>query len=197
MGGTRAFLGRAAVLTIRRFSFSTLGLALHVGASAGPTLIILGETFDFEVFGYGEEGVELLLGDVDFAVVHEVQDVAEIFVADPSEVDEGVGVGEGRAHRLAQECVSEEGRAGRKDDLVGLEGVVGIIVDGEADVEEVLLVAELLEGARNVGLEVVPPKAELVVGGHDDRLELRWGQGAKIDVEVLPGSRGSGDRSRG
>ena len=57
--------------------------------------------------------------------------------------------------------IPEERTASREDDLVSLH--LGIIT-GESDIKEVLLLAEFSESDADVGLEVVPPQAELLRG---------------------------------
>jgi len=57
--------------------------------------------------------------------------------------------------------VPEEGGASGEDDFVRLH--LGIIT-GESDIKEVLLLAEFSERDADVGLEVVPPQAELLRG---------------------------------
>ena len=54
----------------------------------------------------------------------------------------------------------EVGRAGGEDHLVGL---AGLSVARQGDVGEGLFVPEVLERRDHVGLEVVPPKAELLL----------------------------------
>ena len=57
--------------------------------------------------------------------------------------------------------IPEERTASREDDFVSLH--LGIIT-GESDIKEVLLLAEFSESDADVGLEVVPPQAELLRG---------------------------------
>ena len=57
--------------------------------------------------------------------------------------------------------VTKGNGASREDDFVCLD--LGIIT-GESDIEEVFLLAEFSEGDADVGLEVVPPQAELFRG---------------------------------
>ena len=61
---------------------------------------------------------------------------------------------------LLNDADLEVGRAGREDHLVRL---AGLSVTGERDIGEGLLVAEVLERRDHVGLEVVPPQAELLL----------------------------------
>jgi hypothetical protein len=73
-----------------------------------------------KLFGDGEEGVEVVLSDVDLTVVHEVEDAEEVVVGDTPQVDERVRVSV--CSRLLPKHLFEEVGAGAQDDLVGLEG---------------------------------------------------------------------------
>jgi len=42
-------------------------------------------------------------------------------------------------------------------------GLQLLIIAGKSDIEEILVFAELTERAADVGLEVIPPKAELLL----------------------------------
>ena len=90
-----------------------------------------------EIFGDCQERIQLLLGNVHLTVVHEVEDCGEIAELHAFQVQEGVGVG------VASEHASEEGRAGREDDFVGLDL---LIIAGQGHVEEVLVIPKLAEG---------------------------------------------------
>ena len=57
--------------------------------------------------------------------------------------------------------VPKEGGASGEDDFVRLH--LGIIT-GEGDIKEVLLLTEFSESNADVGLEVIPPQAELLRG---------------------------------
>ena len=86
--------------------------------TAGPLLLlraILGQTLHFELLGYLEEVVEVLLGDVDLAMVHEGDDGLKVSVGDALEIQERVSVG-----ILLEDC-SEERRAGGQDQFVCLD----------------------------------------------------------------------------
>ena len=54
----------------------------------------------------------------------------------------------------------EEGGAGSEDDPVGLELLLSA---HQGDINEVSVLPEVPEGAADVGLEVVPPEAELLL----------------------------------
>ena len=83
------------------------------------------------------------------------------------------------AHGLLGEDVPEELAAGGEDDLVRAQVVrVGlVVVGGEGAVEELAVVPDPGEGPGHVGLEVVPPEAELLRGAHVEVVEgglLNW-----------------------
>ena len=52
-------------------------------------------------------------------------------------------------------------RAGGEDDLVGLNL---LSVTGDGHVHEVIFVPQVLESALDALLEIIPPKAELLIG---------------------------------
>ena len=62
---------------------------------------------------------------------------------------------------VASEDGSEEGRARREDDFVGLDL---LIITGQSHIEEVFVVPQFTERCGDVGFKVVPPKAELFRG---------------------------------
>ena len=119
----------------------------------GATGVTLSQAFHLEVFSHGQEGVELLLSHIDLAVVHEVENCGEVVECHTLEVEERVGVG------IVPEDCSEEWRAGREDDLVGLDLA---ITDRQGAVEEVFLLPDFAESDADVALKVIPPKAELL-----------------------------------
>ena len=79
----------------------------------------MSESFNSKVFSYRQEAVQLLLGNVDLAHVHEVEHTQQLLVLNPLEVQEGVLVG------VTSEHVSEERGTGRQNNLVGLD--LGVI----------------------------------------------------------------------
>jgi len=85
------------------------------------------QAFHFESFRRLEEGWELILGNVDFSSVHELEDGGEVLEGDILENNDGVL---GRV--LLQEGL-EVGRARRQDHFVGL---AGLAVAGQRDVCE-------------------------------------------------------------
>ena len=52
----------------------------------------LGETLHLELLGHAEEGAEVLLGDVDLAPVHEVQQRDQVLVSHPLQEEKRVMV---------------------------------------------------------------------------------------------------------
>ena len=52
----------------------------------------LGQTLDLELLGHAEEGAEVLLGDVDLAPVHEVQQGHQVLVSHPLQEEKRVMV---------------------------------------------------------------------------------------------------------
>ena len=72
------------------------------------------------------------------------------------------------AHGLFGEDVPKELAAGGEDDLVRSEVVrVGlVIIGGEGAVKELAVVPYASKGPGHIGLEVVPPEAELLRGAH-------------------------------
>ena len=128
------------------------------GRLAAASLIALSETLDLELLCHGEEGVELFLGHVHLAVVHEVEDGQEVGVLHPPQVEEGVGVG------VPLQNGPEEGRAGREDHLVGLDL---LIVTCQGHIEEVFVFSQLSESSANICLEVVPPQTKLFTSHFD------------------------------
>ena len=60
---------------------------------------------------------------------------------------------------------SEEGRASRKDDFVGLHLTVTY---RQGDIKEVFLFPDFSEGDADVALKVIPAKTELLARSHCD-----------------------------
>ena len=95
------------------------------------------------------------LSHIHLSLVHEVEYREQLLVFDALEVEEGMLV------RIPTKDVPEERTASREDDFVSLH--LGIIT-GEGDIKEVLLLTEFSESNADVGLEVIPPQAELLRG---------------------------------
>ena len=76
---------------------------------------VLSESLHLEFFCHRQEGVELLLGNVDFSMVHEVEHRLQFTEPNTLEVEERVLVW------ILSEDGSEERRAGRQDELVCLD----------------------------------------------------------------------------
>ena len=98
---------------------------------------------------------QLLLRHVDLALVHVVEDGADVVVLDVLEEDDRVV-----AHVLREQRLEVRG-AGAEDDLVTLEAGA---VAGDGDVAEGLRLEEVVEDGEQVGAVVVPPEAELLRG---------------------------------
>ena len=97
------------------------------------------------------------LSHIHLPLVHEVQHREQLLVLDTLEVKEGMLVG------VPAKDVPEERTASRQYDFVSLH--LGIIT-GKSDIKEVLLLTELSESDTDVGLEVIPPQAELLGRAH-------------------------------
>ena len=128
-------------------------------------LISRGQSLDGEILRGGQEGVEVVLGYADLTVVHEVEDGDQLGVLDPLQVEQRPLV------PVHLEHPPEEGRAGGQDDLVRPH--LPVVLRGQGHVEEVRVLPQLGEGRGDVGLEVVPPQAELVRRTHPGRLPWR------------------------
>ena len=101
--------------------------------------------------------------------VDELQDEAQVPGGDALEVEHDGGVGgEGR---LLLEQRLQDGRGGGEDDLVGPQCRDGPVLglDGEGDIEELLLAPDVGKGAAQAPLEVIPGDVVvLCCGSHDD-----------------------------
>ena len=104
--------------------------------ATGAAAIVLSQTFHLEIFSDGEERVKLFLGDIHFAVIHEVEHADQVCILDTLEEEQGVLVA------IPPQDGAEEGRAGTQDYLVGLKL---LILTGQGDVEEVFVFAQLSE----------------------------------------------------
>jgi hypothetical protein len=112
------------------------------------------QAFHLQPLSSLEELGELVLGNVHLPGVHELEDGREVVEGDIFQDDDRV-----LGWVLLQQ-VLEVGAASTEDHLVGL-GVLPLRGDG--DVTEGLVGAEILERRDHVGLEVVPPKAKLLL----------------------------------
>ena len=95
----------------------------------------LGQTFDFQIFSEHEECVQVLLGNIDFSMVDEVDNGLEISQLDTAEVDKRMMVWQ------TTENVPEEGAAGGQDDLMHLDLLS--IVTRKSQVKEVVIVSQI------------------------------------------------------
>ena len=109
---------------------------LRLGPGPARAAPVLGEPLHLQVLRHGQEGVELLLGDVDLASVHEIQHGHQVVIEDALEVEEGMLV------RVPPEDCAEEGGAGSDDHFVCFYLVV---VTHESHVEEVFLLSDVIE----------------------------------------------------
>jgi hypothetical protein len=111
------------------------------------------QTLHPEVLGHREEGVELLLGHVDLAHVHEVQHGEELLVLDTLQVQERVLVG------ITPEDIPEEWGACTEDNFVRLNLTV---VTSKGHVKEVFFFSELSKSQADICLKVIPTEAKLL-----------------------------------
>ena len=96
----------------------------------------------------GQEGVELVRGDVDLAEIHEAQNGLEVGYTEAVEVEERVLV------LVSPQNLPEERRAGREDDLVSRDLLLRVA--GQSHVEEIRVIFQLPECSADVLLEVIP-----------------------------------------
>ena len=61
---------------------------------------VLSESLDLEILGRRQEGVELVLGDADLAIIHEADNVLEVLAGHAPEVHNPGGEAGGRASAL-------------------------------------------------------------------------------------------------
>jgi len=97
----------------------------------------------------------VVLLHVNLAMVHEVQDGSQVTRGNIPEHNDWV-----RGRVLLEKSLEGDG-AGGEDDLVSLDLFP---VTGDGHVHVVILVSQFLEGALDTLLEVIPPKAELLIG---------------------------------
>ena len=112
------------------------GRGRRVATATGAAAIVLSQTFHLEIFSDGEERVKLFLGDIHFAVIHEVEHADQVCILDTLEEEQGMLVA------IPPQDGPEEGRAGTQDHLVGLKL---LILTGQGDVEEVFVFAQFPE----------------------------------------------------
>ena len=118
---------------------------------------VLCEPFYLQVLCYGQKGIELLLGNVNLSVVHEVEDRLQVSELHPLEVEERVLVG------VLPEDGPEEGGAGGQDELVCLD-LSGSTAQGT--IKEVFLLSDLPEGDANVAFKIIPAETKLLTRTH-------------------------------
>ena len=83
---------------------------------------------------------------------------------------------------VSLENSSEEGRACRENDFMCLDL---ILVTGKRNIKEILVLSELPKGGADVGLEVIPPQAELFRGHLGT---FSWFHSDWFQVDILLGS---------
>ena len=82
-------------------------------------IAILDQTLDLKLFGYGKEGIQIFLCNIDFAVVNEIQDRCQIVVGYSAHID--VRIGEILSIGLFTKDVFEDILAGWKNNFVCLQ----------------------------------------------------------------------------
>ena len=100
--------------------------------------------------------MKLILGYVNLAVIHKVQDGGEVGIVHALQVDERLVVG------VVGQDPPEEGRAGGQHHLVGLQ-LGRALIAAESHVEELAILAQFLERGRDVRLKVVPPGKNIFI----------------------------------
>jgi len=115
-----------------------------------------------QVFCNSEEGVELLLRNIDLPVVHEVEDSLQVCELHTLEIEERVLVW------VLPEDGSEEGGAGGQDELVCLDLSH---TTAQGAVEEIFFFPDFSEGHADIAFKVIPPQAELLTGTHSRKLK--------------------------
>ena len=90
--------------------------------------------------------------NVDFSVIHEVEDRVQVVDGDALQVEERV-----QLVLVVSQDPAKQGRTGRENNLVGLDHIFPVIT-AQRDVEEFGILTKLPEAGTDVGLEVVPPE---------------------------------------
>merc|ERR1719348_968266 len=112
------------------------------------------QTLDLEPLCSLEELWELILSNIHLPSVHELKNGSEMGKGHVLEDDDGV------LGRVLLQQSLEVGAASREDHLVSL---AALPLTGNGHVCEGLLIPQVLEGGHHVGLEVIPPQAELLL----------------------------------
>ena len=119
----------------------------------GVAVVLLRQPLHLQFLGSQEEGVEVILRDIDLAVVDEVYDILEVGGTDAPEVEQRVVVW------VAGEDVPEQRAGGGEDHLVG-----GHLVPPahQHHVEQDLVFAQLPQRAADVRVKIIPPQTEFI-----------------------------------
>ena len=131
-------------------SFAFILFVIGVG---GVIAVLLSQPLHLQFLCSQEEGVEVILSDIDLAVVDEVDDILEVVCTDAPEVEQRVVV------RVAGEDVPEQRAGGGEDHLVG-----GHLVAAahQHHVEQDLVLAQLPQRAADVRVKIIPPQTEFI-----------------------------------
>ena len=108
----------------------------RVFAATRTSTIVLGQAFHLQLLSDGKKRVKLFLGDIHFAVIHEVEHADQVCILDTLEEEQGMLVA------IPSQDSPEEGGTGTQDHLVGLKL---LILTGQGDVKEVFVFAQLPE----------------------------------------------------
>ena len=114
---------------------------------------MLCQSFHLEILGHSEKSVELVLGNVHLAVVHERDDGEQLTMVDPFQIKKRVLV------RVPFQDGSEERGASGQDHLVSFDLLV---LTGQGHVEEVFVVAQFLKRSADVCLKIIPTEAKFL-----------------------------------
>ena len=123
------------------------GRGRRFATATGASTIVLSQAFHLEIFSDCEERVKLFLGDIHFAVIHEVEHADQVCILDTLEEEQGMLVA------IPSQDSPEEGGTGTQDHLVGLKLLV---LTGQGDVKEVAFVLELRERLLYIFVKFVP-----------------------------------------
>ena len=94
------------------------GSWIRLGGFITCSSIVLGQAFHTKVLGDGQERVELVLSDVNFSMIHEVEHSQQVGVLNAFQVQKRVLMW------ILPQHAPEEGAAGGQNHLVGLDLVI-------------------------------------------------------------------------
>ena len=112
----------------------------------------MSESFYSQVLSNCQEGVELLLGNIDLPVVHEVEHRLQVCVLHTLHVQQGMGV------VVAAEDIPEKWTACTKYYFVRLNL---LIVTGKRNIKEVFVIPKFFESITYITFKVIPAQAKL------------------------------------